>query len=192
MNQPQTWDTYEEVAQQILNDLASEFGLVRVEPKQGVPGKRSGTTWTIDAKGIKVGEEGFVIVECRRYTSSKQKQEQMGGLAYRIIDAQAAGGIIVSPLGLQKGAKLIADAENIINIQLAENATPADFTLQFLNKIFIHMTEKVTCTDTFSVSVKRRCKSCGELFAVPDEETKSPPDRRREKQTTCEECRKQS
>ncbi|WP_411153065.1 restriction endonuclease [Streptomyces sp. A30] len=78
-----------------------------------VIGKRSGTEWEIDGKGVKVGDEGFVIIECRRYTTSKQKQEQVAGLAYRIIDTEADGAIIVSPLGLQEGAAKVAEAENI-------------------------------------------------------------------------------
>lgn len=79
------WQTYEEVAAYLLGNFSEHFGLSRVERKQSIPGVRSGTEWTIDAKGICQGTEAFVIIECRRHTTSKQDQEQLGGLAYRII-----------------------------------------------------------------------------------------------------------
>ena len=92
------WRTYEEVAAELLDRNAEKFGLQRVEGKQHVRGNRSGTKWEIDAKGVKLGDEGFVIVECKRHTISKPNQELLGGLAYRIVDTGASGGIIVSPL----------------------------------------------------------------------------------------------
>ena len=61
--------------------------LKSVEGKQKIQGRRTGTTWEIDAKGVAEGSEGFFLVECRRYTTSKQSQEKTGALAYRIIDA---------------------------------------------------------------------------------------------------------
>ena len=45
-------DTYEEVAAYLLNRFAADFGLERVEGKQPIPGKESGTAWVIDAKGV--------------------------------------------------------------------------------------------------------------------------------------------
>ena len=93
-------DTYEEVAHYLLDRFAADFGLQRVEGKQSVSGQESGTSWTIDAKGVRESDGGIVVVECRRYTTSKGKQDQLGGLAYRIIDTEAVGGIYVSPLGV--------------------------------------------------------------------------------------------
>jgi hypothetical protein len=77
-----------------------------------------------------------VIIECRRYTKDRQSQEQVGGLAYRILDAGASGGILVSPLGLQKGGRLVAAAEGIQEVLMDENSTRTDYVLQFLNRIF--------------------------------------------------------
>jgi hypothetical protein len=68
------WQSYEEVATYLLNQCAQEFGLSKVEGKQTIPGLRSDTEWEIDAKGVKEGNEGFVIIECRRYTTSRQSQ----------------------------------------------------------------------------------------------------------------------
>jgi hypothetical protein len=121
-----------------IDQFAADFGLDRVEgKKQDVPGQRSGTSWQIDAKGVRQGNDGFVIVEFRRYTTSRQTQERMGGLAYRIRDTGAKGGIIVSPLGLQEGAAKIAAAENVVNVVLDENCNRYEYIMRFLNKVMI-------------------------------------------------------
>ncbi len=44
------WKDYEGVATYLLNEFAKEFNLDRVEGKQKIDGKRSRTTWEIDAK----------------------------------------------------------------------------------------------------------------------------------------------
>jgi hypothetical protein len=54
------WESYEEVATYPLSQFAQEFGLDRVEGKQEVGGRRSDTTWEIDAKGVRQGNTGFV------------------------------------------------------------------------------------------------------------------------------------
>ena len=41
-----------------------------MEGKQHVYGSRSLTNWEIDGKGVQVDGQGFVIIECRRYTAS--------------------------------------------------------------------------------------------------------------------------
>ena len=169
-----SWKTYEEVATYLLQRNAKAFGLEMIEPKQKIQGNRSDTTWEIDAKGIKSGSEGFVIIECRQYTASKQNQEKLGGLAYRIMDTGAAGGIIVSPLGLQEGANKIADSENIINVQLDANCTPTDFVLKFLNKVMIGLSEKVTFSEVVLVVHKRICRTCGQQFTVKENENICP------------------
>lgn len=98
------WRSYEEVAAYLLDQNASEFGLKKIEGKQTIHG-RSGARWEIDAKGIREGSEGFVIIECRRYTTSKQNQEKLGGLTYKIIDTGAIGGIIVRSAGDSGGCR---------------------------------------------------------------------------------------
>ena len=164
------WTTYEEVAAYLLNQYATEFGLERVEGKQDVIGKKSGTSWQIDAKGIREGQEGFVVIECRRYTTSKQNQEKLGGLAYRIFDSGADGGIIVSPLGLQEGAQKVAAAENILNVTLDAESTPTEFIMRFLNKLMIGVEDKLGLHDSVAVEHHRRCTDCGQSFIVRDNE----------------------
>jgi len=139
VRQPDDWRQYEQVAAHILNDVAAHFGLKRVEGKQSIPGLRSGTEWEIEAKGLSDDSQTFVIIECRRYTTSKLKQEHLGAVAYRIMDTGAAGGIIVTPLGLQEGAEKVAAAENIIPVRLSLNATPEQFALEFLGNVIVRL-----------------------------------------------------
>lgn len=147
-----TWESYEEVAAFLLNKFASEFGLNHVEGKQKIYGQRSGTEWEIDAKGFRERNDGFLIVECRRYTSSRQSQEKLGSLAYRIIDSGAKGGILVSPLGFQEGAKKVAEAENIIEVKLSSNSTPYEYFLEFLNKVMVGVRDDVHVKDDVFVT----------------------------------------
>jgi hypothetical protein len=150
------WKSYEEVGTYLLDRFAAEFGLDRVEAKQSVPGQRSGTSWEIDAKGVRQGNDGFVIVEFRRCTTSRQNQGKMGGLAYAIIDTVAQGGIIVSPLGLQEGAAKIAAAENVINVVLNENCNRYEYMMRFLEKLMIGALDTMTLKDGLELEVKDR------------------------------------
>jgi hypothetical protein len=147
------WENYEEVAVYLLDRIAAELGLEHVEGKQGLYGSRSGTEWEIDGKGVKVGGEGFVVIECRRYTKQRQNQEKVAALAYRIMDMGASGGIMVSPLGLQEGAKKVAAAEGIQEILMDANSTRTDYVLKFLNNIFagVSATLKLSATVTATV-----------------------------------------
>jgi hypothetical protein len=142
------WDSYEQVGTYLLGQFAAELGLDRVEAKQGVPGQRSGTSWEIDAKGVRQGNDGFLIVEFRRSTTSRQSQEKIGGLAYRIIDTGAKGGIIVSPIGLQEGAMRIAAAENVINVVLDENCDHYKYMMRFLEYVMIGLQDTINMNDS--------------------------------------------
>lgn len=151
------YETYEEVARYLLDRFCSEFGLERVEPKQKAQGLRSGTAWELDAKGIKIGGEGFLIIECRRYQSSRLKQEALGAVAYRIMDTGASGAIVVSPLDLQHGATLVAGAEGITHVKLAPDSTTHEYVLSFLNRVMIGFQEDVVRpTDSVSITITKK------------------------------------
>lgn len=153
--QGNAWKNYEEVAVYLLDQISSELDLERVEGKQDVYGSHSLANWEIDGKGVNAEGEGFVIVECRRYTTSKQNQEKVAGLAYRIRDTGACGGILVSPLGFQEGAKKVAAAEGIQEVLMDANSTCTDYMLSFLNKVFLGASDTVAITDTVTVIVTR-------------------------------------
>ena len=163
MTEKKPWESYEEVATYLLNQFADHFGLECVEGKQCIPGK-CGTEWEIDAKGVASNGEGFLIVECRRHTKSRLNQESLAGLAFRIQDTGANGGIIVSPLDLQLGAKKVAAYTNVQHANLDPNSTNVNFLLKFLNKIFIGAGVSVVASCT---GAARAISSAAELEAVP-------------------------
>ena len=103
MSQQTLWRNYEEVAQFLLGQMASHFGLGRVEGKQMVAG--ASTSWEVDAKGVRQDGHGFVIIECRRHTKQGVPQEQIAGLAFKIQDTGAAGGINCLPSAAAIGRK---------------------------------------------------------------------------------------
>jgi hypothetical protein len=170
----QTWRTYEEVATYLLNQFANEFGLTQVEGEQEIAGLRLGTNWKIDAKGVREGNEGFVIVECRRYMTSKQSQGKLASLSYQIHDTGAQGGIIVSPLGIQQGAAKIAASENILNVRIDANSTPTEFVMQFLNKLMVGVSGQFGFSGNVTAKVSRTCPKCGETFTVKENERFCP------------------
>lgn len=148
-----TWGTYEDVARYLLDKMREEFGLERVEGTQTLPGK-SGTNWTIEGKGIKADTGAIIVIECRRYTTSKLKQQDIGAIAYRIGDLGAAGGIVVTPIGVQEGGEIIARYEGIEVVHLNADASHTDFVLQFLERVVVGVSAQFGATGTLSAEVQ--------------------------------------
>jgi hypothetical protein len=153
MSQQTSWRSYEKVAEYLLDRMADHFGLGRVEGKQLVAGA-SGTSWEIDAKGVKDNDAGFVIIECRRRTKQGVSQGQIGKLVFKIQDTGAVEGIIVSPLPLQSGAKIVAAAQRIQQVQLSPNSTTTDYVVSFLERIFYgkSLNEKADARDSIDAT----------------------------------------
>jgi hypothetical protein len=149
------WADYEEVARYVLQQLGKKFGLADVEGKQKVAGQKSGTEWEIDAKGVREGDGSVVLVECRRY-KNRLNQEALAAVAYRIIDAGAAGGITVSPLPLQKGAAKVAKAGRIEHVQLRPESTREQWVADIGKVVHIGIsdTAAVTMRDSFEITVR--------------------------------------
>jgi hypothetical protein len=145
-----TWQSYEQVAQYLLNQFAEHFGLGHVEGKQIIPGA-SGTDWEIDAKAVRADGQGLLVVECRRLTTSRLKQENLAAMAWRITDTGAAGGIVVSPLDLQAGAQKVAAHADIIHVKLDPASTTTDYILRHLNDLFVGVSTTLGLRDSVSV-----------------------------------------
>ena len=175
-NVMEPWEAYEQVAAELLNRFATDFGLDRVEGKQKLPGLKSSTTWEIDAKGARDSDGAIFIVECRRYPDRKVNQDAMAGFAYRIQDIGAQGGILVSPLEPQSGARSIAKAEEIVEVQLEPNSTPRDFAMRFFGKLMVGASVEfgVALSARFDAEVLRHCEVCGQRFSVVENERRCP------------------
>jgi hypothetical protein len=166
------WKTYEEVSASLICKFAPYFGLIDVKGKQVIRGDI--TSWEIDAKGMREGNKGFMIIECRRYTTTKQTQAKLAALAFQIEDTGAHGGIIVSPMAVQSGAAKIAKSKDIIVVNLSADSTVTDFVMKFLNRLMVGIGERAKIGDTASITFKRNCKKCGELFTVAGSENICP------------------
>lgn len=129
-----------------------------VEGKQKVVGKQSGTEWEIDAKGVRIGDSSIVLIECRRY-KTRLSQEALAAVAYRVLDAGAAGGIIVSPLPLQKGAALVAKASKIEHVELQCDSTHEQWVANIETVVHIGVTEVVNLSIQEKLEVVVRDKS---------------------------------
>jgi hypothetical protein len=151
-----SWETYEQVAQYVLQQLACRFGLSIVEGKQSVRGQVSGTRWVLDAKGIREDDGAIVIIECRRYMTSRLSQEKVGAIALRVQDTGAAGAITVSPYPLQKGAEKVAKAYRIEHVQLQPESTYDQWVAQIGTVIHVGLTDCVSLgiTETLQITVR--------------------------------------
>ena len=139
------WERYEKTARYLLNQFAGEFGLGKVEGKQIVAGK-SGTSWEIDAKAVKLDGRVFLVVECRLRNASID-QGQVGKLAYTIHDTGGEGGIFVTPIGFQRGARKLAEYENIHHVVLDQNSTNEAYVIEFLDQIIMGFSTNVGVVD---------------------------------------------
>jgi len=150
------WEKYEEVATRLLSRVAAELGLESTYGKQLLPG--SDTNWEVGAVGVTEGGQGTIVIEVRRVTSKGQTQKDLAALAFQIEDLGAKGGIIVSPLPLQSGAKKIADAKNILEVTLNANATVEEFVMRFLNKVMLGVVDRVSVRVGLSGGEYKRVK----------------------------------
>ena len=157
------WKKYEKVARILLLHLRTELGLDRVEGKQKLVGLQSGTEWEVDAKGVREAGDGYLLVECRRYTTSRLTQEDLAAFAWRVTDTGAVGGITVSPLPIQSGAKKIATAANIVHVEIDANSTPENFAMRFLNQVMLGITDRFEVRAEVTMHVSRTCE-CGTKF----------------------------
>lgn len=147
-----TWKSYEEVAAFVLSACAAEFGLGRFDGKQVIAGA-SGTKWEVDARGWSEDGLTFVIVECKLHLGTGINQALMGSLAYTIKDTGAAGGFLVSPCGLQSGARMVAAAEGIHEIKLDPRSTTSAYFGEWLGKIRIGLTDNVSISEHLSITM---------------------------------------
>ena len=133
------WSIYEDAARKVLADIREVLGIATVEGKQSLAGK-SGTNWELDAKAWREGSDGFLVIEVRRLTSAGLKQEDLGAIAYRIRDVRGSGGIVVSPLRMQTGARIIAEDADISHVRLCPESTTESYLAEFMGLRFLGAT----------------------------------------------------
>ena len=137
-----SWKTYEEIATLVLNQCATTFGIVRVEGKQKVVAK-SGATFEVDARAWTAGDAAHLLVECKKHENTGISQAITSALAWQILDTDAKGGFLVSPNGLQAGARFVATAANIHEIKLDPASTASAWFGEWLGKLRAGFTDEV-------------------------------------------------
>lgn len=153
---PLTWSIYEDAARKVLADIRQILGISAVEGKQSLEGV-SGTSWELDAKAWCEGSDGFLVVEIRRHTSAGLKQEDLAAVAYRIQDVGGSGGIIVSPLPMQRDARLVAASADISHVRLSPESTTESYLAEFMGRRFLgaSITESIHATDSCDAQITR-------------------------------------
>jgi hypothetical protein len=148
-----TWVIYEDAARKALADMRDVLGIASVEGKQALVG--ASTNWEVDAKAWRDGSDDFLVIEIRRHTTSGLKQEELAAIAYRINDVGAVGGIVVTPLPLQKGAKAIAVNKDIAHVRLSAESTTESYLAEFMGRKFhgASVTESLHVSDSCDAEV---------------------------------------
>lgn len=154
--------TYEAVVRQILGNLRERLGVCEVRGPARYRGRRSGARWSIEASCHRVRNGALVLVECRRKTTSRVKQEEVAGFAYRVRDIGAAEGLMVTPVGYQRGARIVAGAERIGMAILNADATESEYFLRIADRLF----RGLRAGDIVSIGLReralvRRTCACG-------------------------------
>ena len=143
------WQIYESAASIAVEMLRTHLGIQNVEGKQRLDGV-SGVTWEVDARAWCSKSEKFVVIEARRHTTSGIKQKDIAALALQIQDLGAKGGIIVSPLPLQKGAKVLAERYDIEHVVLHSDSTPERMLAEYMGRRFhlVELVEEISVSTT--------------------------------------------
>ena len=165
-------DYYEWVTRRIFHDLREYLGIDRMSSDRTKHVGTSGAEWTVDASCYRIEDDTLVILECRRKTNSKVEQEEVGGLAYRFMDIGADMAYMVTPIGFQKGAQKVANANKINMVTLNADATDTEYILAVADQLFRGLRVSEYGVGTDSVNVYRSCDQCGqELVPIGDGQT---------------------
>jgi hypothetical protein len=142
--------TYEEVAAVLLHQMAAEFGVPRGDGRQTARGKAP--NWEIEVNGSAVNGAMFLVVACRWHKTPHLSQAAMGGLAYRIEETGAQGGIVVRRLGVQDGAEHIAAAATMQTVHLDANHTGTDDLLTLFHQLRSVLAASASASEPMSVT----------------------------------------
>jgi hypothetical protein len=122
--------------------FADMLGISEVEAKQRLIGA-DGEKWEIDARGVKVDEGGFFVVECRQRSTARLKKDDIAALAFKVNMVGAQGAVIVTSIGLQKGAEKVAKYQDFKMVFLPKEGTFEEFFARCGDRLFQKLTERV-------------------------------------------------
>lgn len=158
---------YEEATKAILDKLRDHLGLERVQGEVSYEGK-SGTRWNVDASCYRQEDGALVLVECRRKATRRVPQAEMAEFAFRIDDIGASEGLMVTPIGYQRGARIVAQAQRIGLATLNLDATDQEYILESAERLFRGLFISDNGRGKTHISVQRTCGACGSKLVTQD------------------------
>ncbi len=151
------WLTYENAARSVVAHLRSALGVSQVDGKQSIAGV-SGANWEFDAVAHRANDGNLLLIEARRHTTSRLKQEHLAAFAFRIQDVGAVGGIIATPLPLQEGATKVAASANILHVQLSADSTPEVYLAKYMGQSYRGFTVEESLSVGLSIPLRGELK----------------------------------
>ena len=158
---------YEQVTRSILESLRAHLGTSDVRGEVSYKGK-SGARWKIDASSYRRNDGGLVLVECRLKTTRSVEQGEMAEFAFKIQDIGPSEGLMVTSIGYQKGAKIVAESERIGQATLNPDATDSEYILEIAERLFRGLLISDHGRGADSISVYRTCSTCDVELVTQD------------------------
>ena len=106
-----------------------------------------------------------LLVECKSTRTRASVKPSLANWVWQILDTDADGGFLVSPNGLQAGAKLVAAAADIHEIKLDPRSAPSAWFGEWLGKVGAGFADEVKVGVSEHVLIKRIDQNGGETVA---------------------------
>jgi len=135
MSMVENWRNYEDAARKIigkLNSMKDELRIEKITDKQKIKGK-SGEEWEMEIMASDSESGKPILLECKCWAKPIPR-DVIVSLAYKIKDVGGDRAFIITPIGLQSGAKKLAGVEQIETILLTKDSTSSNFDLVLANR----------------------------------------------------------
>lgn len=137
----ESWKTYRKATRQFFKDVKGYIGAERKEGRQKIEIK-SGSECEVDVTAYRVGGEGIIVFECKRWEHSLDKGA-LGKFHYLIKNAGVNSEMVIIPLDSQECTTKLAQAEKIIDIKLDFHSTSESYIGKIVSHIFSRVKDEV-------------------------------------------------
>lgn len=138
----ESWKTYRKATRQVFKDVKGYIGVEGIEGRQKVDIKSS-SECEVDVTAYRVGGEGIIVFECKRWEYSLDKGA-LGKFHYLIKNAGVNSEIVITPLDFQECTAKLAQAEKIIEIKLDFHSTSKSYIGKIVSHIFSRVKDEIT------------------------------------------------
>jgi hypothetical protein len=137
----ESWKAYREATIRLLKDVKGYTDVERMEGGQKV-NIESGSECEVDVAAYRVGGEGIIVFECKRWERSIE-QGALVKFHYSIRNSGVNSGIRITPIDLQECITKLAQAEKIIEIKLDFNSTSKSYIAKIVSRIFSRVNDEI-------------------------------------------------